>query len=248
MITAVLPVSRLTHLDRVLDTLEKQTYKPDSLLVVYDGPDGGYVEVRNKIVGLSIDNILCVPAEGTLRSEKIIPRRMNIAKIHNQAGTLIEDADWVFSIEDDGLLPPDALEKLYQLTHKKNVGMVTGVELGRWGQRYVGAWNVDKPDGPARITSLANKTSEGGVEELDACGLYCALIRADEYKAHTFYATNGLGPDVNLGLHLKKLEFNNYIDWSIHVTHITNDGEIEATSPSKVVRGTRVHGNVWQYS
>src|SRR5690606_32087747 len=109
----------------------------------------------------------------------IIDRRRHITNIHNQLKELIGDADWIFSIEDDGILPNDALEKLIQVTKKPNVGMVTGVELGRWGVPYVGAWMSDDVNKTTQLTSLENKTGSDLVEEIDACGLYCALINAE---------------------------------------------------------------------
>lgn len=128
--------------------------------------------------------------------------------------------------------------------------MVTGVELGRWGLPYVGAWRVDNINDTNSISSAPSRTADGVVEEIDASGLYCALIRSDMYQKHQFYYNNGLGPDVNLGLFLRRNGFKNYIDWSIHVTHLTSfmgdDIEIPATSKSHAVTLKRTSHNSWQ--
>ena len=253
-ITAILPISRTKYLDRVITSLINQTYKPHSLLVVYDGPDSDYLAVRNKIVGLDFAQVLCVQSNNKSVAFSIPDRRRHIVSIHNQLRGLIGDADWVFSIEDDGVLQPDSLDRLVNVAqYHQDAGMVTGVELGRWGVPYVGAWVVDDMNDVQVITSIENKTLQAlpfAVQEIDACGLYCALIRADYYKQHEFFTDNGLGPDVNLGLFLRQNGFKNYIDWGVSVTHLTDrDGdeiEIHATSSAKVVRLTRLSGDRWQ--
>lgn len=251
-ITTVLPVSRIKYLNRVLDSLLAQTYKPQNLIVIFDGNQNDFLEVRNKVVELDFDNVLCVPSTNKRVAFSISERRWHIVNIHNQAKELIGDAGWIFSIEDDGILPPDALQRLVNVVKEKdNVGMVTGVELGRWGVPYVGAWRVDDISDPKKISSLESRTNEPFVEELDGCGLYCALIRADQYKQHQFDTRNGLGPDVNLGLYLRQQGFNNYIDWGVHLTHLTNhagvEKEIHATDQSRIVSLTLSYGSTWKH-
>lgn len=245
-------VSRTTYLDRVLECIKNQTYKPENLIVIYDGVDSGYTQVRNKVVELDMKiNKLVFISDNISPVHTISERRRNIARNHNTVREQLAECDWVWSIEDDGILPNDALAKLVKLAKKKNVGMVTGVELGRWGKPYVGAWEVDDVVHPMHVDSLPNKAAEGGIEKIDGCGLYCALIRYEGYKNHQFYTTNGLGPDVNLGLYLRSLGYDNYIDWSIHVTHLTHfqgeEIEIPATSKSSVVKFTLLSGSTWKH-
>jgi glycosyltransferase involved in cell wall biosynthesis len=250
-ITTVLPVSRTTYLEQVIYSLVNQTYKPDNLIVVFDGPQNEYLEVRNKVVALPF-NVLCVPSNNETVAQSIPDRRRNIVNVHNQIRNLVNDCDLVWSIEDDGIIPLDALSKLASdINTLPNAGLVTGVELGRWGTPYVGAWVVDDVNYTTQISSLENRSLEGGHEPIDASGLYCALVRAELYKTHNFFTQNGLGPDVNLGLSIRQQGFNNYIDWSIHLTHLTHRGgehrEVNATDPSKVVTLTLLHGNTWQH-
>ncbi len=172
-------------------------------------------------------------------------------EVHKHFQELVDDADWIFSIEDDGILPPDALSRLVKMVKQyEDVGMATGVELGRWGVPYVGAWKVDNVNDAREMSSAESHTSEPFVEEIDACGLYCALIRAGKYKVHKFTAHNGLGADVNLGIFLRREGYHNYIDWGIPVTHLNTRGreeiEIPATSESRIVKLKLLHGNIWQ--
>lgn len=255
IITTILPVSRIKYLNRVLESLLNQTYKIENLLVIYDGTKEDFITVRNIIASLDIGTKLCVQSNNTTKAFSIPDRRRRIASIHNQAKELVGESDWVFSVEDDGVLPLNALERLVSVAEAyENVGMVTGVELGRWGVPYVGAWVVDNIDNIKVITSLDNKTSQVPfiIEQIDACGLYCGLIRSRYYKSHTFFSDNGLGPDVNLGLYLRSQGFDNYIDWGIPVTHLTGgDGfeiEIPATDKTRIVKLTRLSDNIWQAS
>lgn len=252
-ITTILPISRTTFLERVIKSLENQTYKIKNLIVIFDGEDRDYIQVRNRIVELEFENVLCVPSQHTATAHSIPDRRRHIVNIHNQFKTLIGEADWIFSIEDDGILPEDALEKLVIATKDRpDTGMITGVELGRWGVPYVGAWVVDDIEITKSVTSIDNKAGDEVVDKIDACGLYCALIRADLYKQHEFFTYNGLGPDVNLGLFLRQQGLQNYIHWGVPVTHITifygTEKHIPANSNSRVVKLKLLSGNTWQAS
>lgn len=253
-ITTILPVSRIEYLDRVLESLLNQSYKPrTALLVVVDGSTDLFVRVRNKIASSPLKNVLCVQSNNRGEVATTIPqRRQRIANIHNQMRGLIDiDVDYVFSIEDDGILPENALSWLVNDVHNyPAAGLITGVELGRWGTPYVGAWKVDNVMNVKKITSLESKVGSSEVDELDACGLYCALIRADLYKQHQFNSKNGLGPDINMGLEFRQLGFKNYVDWHVPVTHLTNKNgqtlEIPADSKSYVINLTHLRNtNSW---
>ena len=243
-------MSRTKYLNRVLDSIKAQTLKPQNILVMFDGHESDYTLVRNKIAELDYEATRVYSTYSNKPADDIFDRRVRIADIHNLAVKLIEDTDWVWCIEDDGILEPDALEKLVDTVERvPNVGMVTGVELGRHGNPYVGAWRVDNIDEIKTIESLSNKYHLEVLEEIDACGLYCALIRADYYKKHKFIGNNGLGPDVNLGLFLRKQGFDNYIDWSLGVTHLGvvehEEVEVKPSDKSTVVKLTHLYGSTW---
>lgn len=245
-ITTILPVSRFKYLDRVLGSLLSQTVKPDKLIVICDVPQNQFNLIRNKISELDIDSV-CVKSKNGAAAQSIKTRRKNISNIHNHFKELVGETDWIFSIEDDGVLPNTALERLLNVAQYKNVGMVTGVELGRWSVRYVGAWRADSIKNTKLLTSIEKGS---GVEEIDACGLYCALINPTQYKSHKFTSDNGLGPDVNLGLFMRRNGFNNYIDWGVPVTHLTNKNgleiEIPPTDTSRVVTLNRLSDTIWK--
>lgn len=242
-IVTILPVSRIEYFDRVIESLLNQSYgERTSLLVVVDGSNELFLRIRNKTAQIPLNNVLCVQSRNYGDSAVTIPqRRQRIASIHNQIRELLpEDTDYVFSIEDDGILPVNALSWLVNdMQNYPAAGLVTGVELGRWGVPYVGAWLADDVMNVRNLLSMENKIGREKVDEIDACGLYCALIRADLYKLHKFTSDNGLGPDINMSLEFRQLGYKNYIDWFVPVTHLTDDNgatvEIPADSLSTVI-------------
>ena len=104
-------------------------------------------------------------------------------------------------------------------------GLVSGVELGRWGIPCIGGWDFNDIYDPTEIKSV--DLTEGTIL-VDATGLYCALIKADHYLKHTFEPYEDvLGPDVNLGLALRRQGLLNYMDFSVKVDHLTSKGKLE---------------------
>lgn len=252
-ILTILPVSRLKFLDRVLESLINQSYEERTvLLVIVDGSNDLYVQVHNKLASLPLSDVLCVKSENVGEVAVTIPqRRQRIANIHNQARALVgQDIDWVFSIEDDGILPVNALSWLVNCVNKRpHAALATGVEVGRWGSPYIGAWKVDDLFNPQQIISLQSKVGSIDVDEIDACGLYCALIQADLYKSHQFNVNNGLGPDINMALEFRQLGWKNYIEWSVPVTHLKEVGEnvveIPASSDTLVLNAIKLDDYTW---
>jgi hypothetical protein len=139
---------------------------------------------------------------GPLREFSINTRRRRIAAIHNEIHKLIKPCEYVFLIEDDGVLPSDALSRLladYQA--HQYAGFIEGAELGRWGIPKIGVWRADDVYEPSVIETvlparpeLLNDTGRaiGRVpEEIDAGGLYCALAKYEHYLRHGFRPFDG---------------------------------------------------------
>jgi len=158
---------------------------------------------------------------------------------------LIKPCEYVFLIEDDGIMGPDALSRLLA-DHQAYpyAGFVEGVELGRWGIPMVGAWRTDDVYDP---TKLESAMPGSGVEEIDAGGLYATLMRYDLSNKHEFKPWGDtLGPDFDMGIQLRQQGYKNFIDWSVAVEHCKPDGTSihpRATSPVQM-RFTR-EGNSW---
>jgi len=255
MVTIVLLVSRENYLRRVLSNLELLDCDPEtvSFLCIVDGTDQLFIKVRNQTQDLKFKNVLCVKSTtaGVPFNLDIRDRRRRIAAAHNQARALItHDTGYVFSIEDDTIIPTNALRKLiYTAVRHRAFASICGVELGRWGLPYVGAWQANDIYELAELNSIPSKVTEGGIENIDACGLYCTLIRADLYKQHEFTSKNGLGPDINLAIENRQLGFENFIDWSIHCIHLykyhDEELELKATDESQQITLFKMTDKKW---
>lgn len=232
MITIILPISRDTFLDRLFASLEllKCDRSSTNLLVIVDGKPDLYVKVRNKVQDTKFREKLTIhfKSEHKLRHYDVMARRLRISDIHNEIKQHIWACDYVMGIEDDTLVPPNALEKLLKnFTNNPHAGFIEGVELGRWGVPYVGAWRFDDIYEPTKIRSIL-KVKPGDVEKIDAGGFYCFMSKLDTYETHDFkpFDNNALGPDVNYGIQLRRQGYENFVDWSIRCTHMTKEKDI----------------------
>lgn len=260
MVTIILAVSREAYLEKVITSLELLECNPreTNILCIVDGTPELYVKVRNLIMTTKFQNRLTVQFEGVGKPSRYDKkeRRKRIAAIHNQARQLlVQNTDFVFSVEDDTTFGPRALKRLLKIAQENRAfGMAEGVEVGRWGTPYIGAWVADDIYKPTLLTSVENRVGENfegkdKYDPIDAGGLYCALIRTDLYKQHEFTCDNGLGPDVNLGLEMRQLGFQNFIAWNVLCTHHTEVMgkylQLTPTDPTKIVRLKKFNSQKW---
>lgn len=259
MTTIVLLVSRDEFLTKVITCLEllECDKEQTNILCIVDGDNALYIKTRNLVQGMKFNQRLTVRSDfpGSKLNTDIPTRRRRIAFAHNQARDLIQHTDgYVFSVEDDTLFGPTALEKLLRVANTNRAfAFAEGVELGRWGVPYVGAWLADDIYDTKELTSVENiyPVSEDQVPtRIDAGGLYCALIRADLYKQHEFNSDNNLGPDINFGLELRQLGYDNFIVWTVPCKHLFKRGrkelEITPREKSRVVKITKQSNGKFQ--
>lgn len=227
-VTIVMPVSRDTFLTRVFASLELLDCDrgQTNLLVYVDGDASLYLAARTFVENSKFAEHLCVQGNipGRVREFSINARRRRISAVHNAVRELIKPCDYVFLVEDDGVLPVHALKQLLSdhLSYP-HAGFIEGVELGRHGLAYVGGWRADDVYEPTKLESVMPGS---GVEEIDAGGLYATLMRYDLYRKHEFGLFDGdaFGPDIDMGIELRRLGYQNYIDWSVSVDHLKPDG------------------------
>lgn len=259
MVTIFLTVSRIDYLQKVVTSIELLdcSARDTNLLCVVDGEDMLYVKARNLVAATKFNQRLTVKSNfpGLPQTFNISHRRARIAAAHNQARDLIQHSDgYILSVEDDTTFAPDALHKLMQVADSNRAfAMAEGVELGRWGVPYVGGWIVDDIYEPKILRSIDNINplqTDQKVSNIDAGGLYCALMRADLYKQHTFKSSNGLGPDINFGLEARQLGFENFIVWTVPCAHHYNEmGIHKVVTPndtSKTVSLTKQSESKWR--
>ena len=108
--TIILPISREQHLLKVFASLEllECDRERTSLLAFVDGEADLFLTARNLVEQTKFAERLCVQGNipGERREFSINTRRRRIAAIHNEIRKLIKPCEYVFLIEDDGVLPP----------------------------------------------------------------------------------------------------------------------------------------------
>src|SRR5690606_30565896 len=133
--------------------------------------------------------------------------------------------DYIFSIEDDGTFPPDALKKL--LKHMQTypeAGFISGLEIGRWTTAYIGGWTFDNPSDPKQLQSVM--LGDDPIIPIHAAGLYCCLIKRELYEGHKHAPTHNWGADIEFGRQVSAKGYQNYMDTSIVVDHHTQQGKV----------------------
>lgn len=247
MVTIIMLVSRDTFLQRIFAQLElllcdrEQT----NLFTIVDGDYSLFEKTRNFTVNSKFAQHLCIyrkRGQGNVGS--VWRRRERIADIHNEVKQYINPCDSVFIIEDDTLFPTNALQQLNRtLNDSINVGIVTGIELGRWGYNHIGAWRLNDVYEPSTIQSIP---VENGVQKIDACGLYCCVMRFKTYMDHQFKPFEDiLGPDFDLGVGVRKQGYQNYVDHDIKCSHLTKKGVIDFNRLIQIVTFTKQENGKW---
>lgn len=220
-ITIVLPISRDTYLRKVFEGLEfliTENHKVN-LLTYVDGDLNLYNKVRNMTNGSRFAEKLSVyRKKGIAGTSTMLRRRKRIADIHNEIKEYVNQCDYIFVVEDDTYLPRTALVGLFNMM-KSTTGIASGIQLGRHGFYHIGAWRADDVYEPSVIESIGK---DKGIVEVDATGMYACMLRKDLYMEHNFEPYEQiLGPDVNLGMDLRKRGYLNYVNFDIDCIHMT---------------------------
>lgn len=244
-VTIFIPVSRSDYLDKIFSTLEllECDRTKTNILVVVDGDSNFFVDVRNRVEMSKFEQRLCVQykAKDKLKKYSYALRRKRISDIHNFAKQYIQECDYVFGLEDDTIFGVDTLKKFLRLYGLyPYAGFIQGVQLGRWGNPYVGAWKVNDIYEPTEIMSMLppEKNSPVWFQQVDAGGFYCYITKRESFVDHNYepFDGNGLGPDVNFGISLRQQGMLNYIDWTTTTIHRSKDRDVSLlnTKPSVV--------------
>lgn len=246
-ITIVLPLTRKQRVSRIKEDIRAiKTEHKISLVAISDSNT------------ISVDTLedLCKGYDAKVYSFNrpgasdinISARRARISEVFNKARTMIpQDADMVFCVEDDTELRPDYLEKLLAvyktMSLKDNVGVVSGVQPGRWGFKMIGAWKADDIDEPTILQTVPYQ-KDGLVDYIDAAGLYCFVTSRENFCNTEFYY-NSFGPDVNFGLELRRKGLKNFIDWTVNAGHVTPSRTLYVDQECVVVKYVKIDGQ-WQ--
>lgn len=229
-ITIFIPISRDLILERLFASLEMLHCEREnvSLFTYVDSKNMRlYEKVRNYTQESKFGERICIQRriKGDNPKEFAVElRRKRISDIKNESRQYINNCDYVFGIEDDTIVPPHALKSLLKgYSRFPHAGFIQGVEVGRWGVPYVGAWKVDDIYETKQFRSLM---PENGLKECDTGGFYCYLTPFMLYdREYQPFDNNSLGPDAQYGIELRREGYKNYTDWGVKCAHHRAKGE-----------------------
>ena len=114
-----------------------------------------YFNARNLTVNSKFNEKLCVyRKKGVPTVSSVRRRRQRIADIHNEIRGLLNKGDYILLLEDDTLFPTNSLKTLLkQASQTPNFGVLSAIQLGRWGYKHIGAWDFDDIYDPDLIIS-----------------------------------------------------------------------------------------------
>lgn len=161
-----------------------------------------------------------------VNESRVAVRRSRIADIKEQSKELIAatDCEVVIGLEDDTVFGHIGdFEGLYlPIMQSDQVGFIEGVQIGRWGVRMVGAWELDDLTYPKRAaTMLPPKDWNPFIQEITAGGFYGYATRKELYLNHDYYTGSNQpwGPDVNYGIWVRQQGYTCLIDWRLEFGH-----------------------------
>jgi len=235
-ITGFCPITRRTRVEKML----QQFGGVDEILFIVDSTNVRKEYIDSLIKGKT--NIRVVYTNQAPPSTfNIGQRRQRIMRIMLRMRDLIK-TDYIYMLEDDTEAPINALAQLRaDYNNLDSVGIVSGVQAGRWGVKMIGGWLADNPKDMKELESV--KYSSYGIQDVSATGFYCFLTKTENLKYG--FKVNNFGPDINFGLELSRQGFINYIDWGIITKHITDTGVVEVDESCGQIKFRLING-VWK--
>lgn len=250
-ITVVLPLSRIWMLDIQAEQIRQNQIAGYDIhtLVICDNIDIKKWQIEDAFRELN-HTIVYTENEPTTETN-IYSRRQRITDIYNLSRYHIRTNDqYVWTLEDDTLIPPDTLKRLLTHTQKK-VGLISGIQAGRHAFKIVGLWNANIhldlprrlwPD-PIRYETPPYQTQ--GTSYIHASGLYCMLTQAKLYRT-TPFRHHHLGPDFYYGWDIHKQGYYNLADWTIICGHQTQNHTIWPDQDCIPTRwNVQANGELW---
>lgn len=234
-ITIFMPITRIWRVAKIAEMLYKLDIGDNKceLLVCIDTTEitESYVEAAFQKWELPFKHKIIHTRKHPVGEVNMASRRNRIKEMLEFSKPHIGDTDFVFMVEDDSDINPDAMLALLgnyeNLTkYKVKVGFVEGVQVGRHGYRMIGAWRVDDLHDP-KVMQTIPFTTDKLLEKIDGGGLYCFITPTKLFKAHKWYWEHEcFSVDVTYGIELRKQGYTNIIDWSVTAGHAQQDGSV----------------------
>lgn len=250
-VSLVVPITRhwtLNQLFAGIMRLEKR--EAIAQIVLYLDTDSN--KIRNAIDDYWLSELKKITADVYVHQSerpeisqiRILPRRQRVVDVQKDIKHLfkiqeLKKTDYLFGVEDDTTIPPDALYKFLDIaSHRPKLGFVQGVQVGRWGYKMIGAWRVNDINNPTEFVSLPNTVPENKffslTEKIDGGGLYCYLTPLQHYLDHDWRLGLEERVDMQFGLDLTAAGYECLIDWTVVCGH--NDFGMVLLPDNDVVR------------
>jgi hypothetical protein len=143
----------------------------------------------------------------------------NILHNYQKAERIVkaESYDYLLTVEDDMLIPPDALEKMIAV----DADIVYGVYCFRKGAPLI---NISKPNDHMESYGLPDNLKAwrgvfGQVIECGGLGLGCTLIKRSVFDVLSFHSVSGHDSDTQLSLDARRLGLRQMCDTSVLCGH-----------------------------
>lgn len=228
--TLFVPFTRLWFVDRFLLNLERMELPWEAVDVLFYN-DTNNAELQSKLLSWlerfkPILNGARIYQSGNPplgEFDVMQARRDRIVRVKQHSAKLIGNSKYVFCLEDDTIAPTDALERLeHYFLADPLTAVASGVQVGRWAYRIIGAWEISPLLDPTNVRTVAYQGT--GAQEVDGTGWFCYLTTTQLYKATKYrYEAECLGPDVCYGWDLKKNGYKVFLDWDVSCAHVAID-------------------------
>jgi len=253
-LTIFIPLSRPWRIDRMVEQLGKLNTDgfQTTLLFVVDNAEikeGHITEAFDKYELPRYKTIFHFTNNPPASEHNANARRDRIKNVWLIAAEKVSnDADFVMTVEDDTDFDANALQALMSnydnLTAAgKQVGLVSGVQVGRWGLKMIGAWRADNVEDP-KVWETIPFTRTEILEAVDAAGFYCFVTPAHLFKSAK-YEWGWFGCDVMYGLECRQKGFENFIDWTVETGHVMQHKTLRPDESCIVARYER-DGEKWK--
>lgn len=233
IVTLFCAFSRDDYTARWLKDLQEFQHDPERTNVVII-VDGDYIQtfqrLNNFFKGSKYRRFtIKMNSEHNPNGAKVAVRRNRIAFIHNQSKQYIKQylSEYVLGLEDDTAFGGLSIEDLLQPYEREfDIGFVQGLQAGRWGIKYLGAWRTDSVQDPSKVYSITPDRYEG-YTEIDGGGFYYYLTPTQLYCDHDYaWDGNEWGADVRYGFEVRKKGYRCLTHLESVVGHRTHFDEV----------------------
>lgn len=235
-VSVFLPLSRPWRVDAMakqIVNLYLASHKIVEVLVIIDNKAISPQSVKDAFVNYNCPYPVTTFSTGNPGASEynMATRRARIVAVFELAKRLLSmESDFVFTIEDDTEFGDRSLVDLIMAyngvgwNYRHNVGIVSGIQVGRWGFKIVGAWKVDNYENPKVASSMPYKLNPTW-QEVDAAGFYCFITPRKLFSMASFRYDH-FGPDFYYGLSLRHMGCRNYINWAVTTGHVISPSKI----------------------